>query len=321
MALTKYEYTKDANIDLLSLEIQQTVAITIALDHIDANATALSIWFREALSTGEKTELDTVVANHVRISTPPDAIPVLSTSDLVTSWTHLKSFYASTLGTSINYIDLGEHYYIWLCFRNIKFYQPHLDKNSAEGVDFETNYKHKSNVPQASEVRLSTCRYGRKLHSRYITFFTAEPDGFDNNNYLEQNHGDAIYTMIDVDRNVTTDKSLCKETWVDWEPSYSYEVAGGGIFIPATFAGDNDDAWELHVVGAPDYPAQYGGSIEFISNPRLKWKKGDFILEDESLNPAAIDYVPGYHFTKIRWIVKHPLGASSEFQIHMRIFR
>ena len=321
MALTKYEYTKDANIDLLSTEIQKDINITIALDHIDANGTALSIWFKDVLPTGEKTNLDTVVANHVNLVTTPDAIPVLSTSDLVTSWTNLKNFYTTTLGTAINYIDLGDHYYIWVCFRNIKFYQPHLDKNSADGIDFETNYKSKANISQASEVRLSTCKYGRKLHSRYLTFFTAEPDGFDNNNYLEQSHGDATYIMVDANRNVTTDKSLCKETWVEWEPLYSYEVAGGAVYIPSTLAGDNDDTWELHVVGAPDYPAIYGGSVQFISNPRLKWRKGGWLQEDESLNPAAIDYVPGYHFTKIRWIIKHPLGASSEFQIHMRIFK
>jgi hypothetical protein len=244
-----------------------------------------------------------------------------SVTDLVTTWQTLKNFVDNTKGAQINYLDLGDEYYVWCIYKNTNFYVRHLVKSSDDGIDFETNYKFKANLPQAVETRLSTCRYGRKLHSRYISFFTAEPVGFDNNNYLEQDHGDATYVMVDVNRNVTTDKSLCKETWIDWEPLYSYEVAGGEIYIPPTLAGNNDDAWELHVIAAPDYPAAYGGSIQFISNPRLKWRKGGWLVEDESLNPAAVDYVPGYHFTKVRWIVKHPLGASSEFQIHMRIFK
>lgn len=246
---------------------------------------------------------------------------VETVGELVVNWSSLKSFYAANLGSFMNYVDLGTYYYVWLCYRNQKMYIPSLLKETDDCDDFETNFKSLCNIPQAPEMRLSTCRYGRRLHSRYITFFTAEPDGFDNTNYLEEDHGDSTYTMVDADRNVTTNKSLCKETWIDWEPLYSFEVVGGAIFIPSSLAGNDDDGWELHVVAAPDYPKEYGGSLQFISNPRLKWRKGGWLEEDQSMNPAETSYVPTYHFTKIRWILKHPLGASSEFQIHMKIFR
>ena len=316
----EYTYTKSVNLDRLTLEIAQDALITKALDHIDSVGTALSIWFKAELATGEKTELDTVVSNHINVAVEPDASPVKPISDLVTTWSVLKEFHMMNLGCHMNFIDLGTYYYVWLCFRNQKFYLPRLDKNTTDATDFETNFKPLCNVPEAPEMRLSTCRFGRKLHSRFISFHTATANGYNNDNYLDQDHGDATYTMVDADRNVTTNPSLCKETWIDWEPLYSYEVAGGAIYIPSSLPGDQD-LWAMHVIGAPDYPAQYGGSVEFISNPRLKWRIGGWLEEDESLNPANTNYVPGYHFTKVRWILKHPVGAQAEFQIHMRIFK
>jgi len=250
---------------------------------------------------------------------------VNSTQELVASWVELKAFHMSNGGCFMNYIDLTTYYYIWLCFRNQKFYLPAMYKvidgtANPDCTDFETNFKTSCNIPEAPEMRLSTCRYGRKVHSRFISIHTATVNGYNNDNYLDVDQGDVTYIMVDVDRNVTTNPTLCKETWIDWEPLYSYEVAGGDICIPSTLTGDLD-AWALHVVAAPDYPAQYGGSIQFICNPRLKWAMGTTLSEDESLNPANTTYVPGYHFTKVRWIIKHPVGEQVEFQIHMRIFR
>ena len=250
-----------------------------------------------------------------------DTSSVKSVAEVIITWSELKTFHMAQLGCYLNYIDLGSAYYIWACYRNQKFYIPVLTKSTSDCIDFETNFKGAANVPEAMPVRLATCRYGRKMHSRFISFHTADPTLFDNTNYLDVDQGDATYTMVDVDRNVTTNTSLCKETWVDWEPLYNFEIAGGSIYIPDILAGSDDDAWALHVIGAPDYPAEYGGSLQFISNPRLKWRKGGWLEEDESLNPVETTYVPTYHFTKMRWILKHPLGASSEFQIHLRIFR
>lgn len=245
---------------------------------------------------------------------------VETVSELVVTWSNIKTFFQANSGSYLNYIDLDDYYYIWLCYRQQKLYIPMLTKNTSDATDFETNFKLLCNIAQAPEARLSTCRYGRKLHSRYISFYTATTDGYNNDNYLDVDQGDVTYIMIDADRNVTTNESLCKETWIDFEPQYSLEIAGGDICIPATLPGDQD-AWALHVIGAPDYPVQYGGSVQFIANPKLKWAKGSTVTEDESLNPVNIDYVPEYHYTKIRWIIKHPLGEQAEFQIHMRIYR
>jgi len=244
----------------------------------------------------------------------------LPIADVRIDWSIAKQILGNNNGSYINYIDMGSYYFLWVEFRDKKLYIPMLVKNTTDCTDFETSFKPLANIPQAPEFRLSTCRYGRKMHSRFIDFTTSTAGGYNNDNYLDQDQGDITYIMVDVNRAVTTNESLCKETWIDWEPQYSYEVAGGAIYLPAALGGDQN-AWALHVVGAPDYPASWGGSVEFISNPRLKWRVGGVVTEDSSLNPANVDYVPGYHFTKLRWIIKHPVGEKAEFQIQMRIFR
>lgn len=245
---------------------------------------------------------------------------VNSTGELIVNWAQIKAFNMVNLGCFLNYMEFDTYYYIWMCYRSQKFYIPELLKSTTDATDFETNFKSSCNIPQAVDMRLSTCRYGRKLYSKYVTFHTSTTAGYNNDNYLGQDSGDVTYTMVDADGNVTTNENLCVQSIIDFESTYSMEIAGGDTSIPSTLPGDQD-LWALYVVGAPDYPKQFGGSIEFISNPRLKWDIGKRITEDESLNPANIEYIPGYHFTKIRWIIKHPAGAKAEFQIHMRIYK
>ena len=74
MAVTKYTYPiadftglippyTVPNVGRLTQEIQ-TSAIIVALDHIDGSETACAIWFKDALSAGDETILDGIVAAH-----------------------------------------------------------------------------------------------------------------------------------------------------------------------------------------------------------------------------------------------------------------
>jgi len=263
-----------------------------------------------------------VLGNKVSLDTPlsDSGIPLSESSTTPSvSWAALKGFINSSLGVALNYIEELDHYHVWCAYKGRNFYVPKLEKNTSDCIEFESEYKHKSNIPEACDYRLSTCRYGRKMHVRYISFHTATINGYNNDNYLDVDHGDVTYIMVDSDRNITNDPLLCKETWIDWEPLYSYEIAGGSIHIPTTLPEGGN--WALHVISAPDYPAQIGGSVEFIANPNLKWKLGGVMEEDESLNPVNVPYLEGYHFTKLRWIIQHPVGSQAEFQIQLRIFR
>ncbi len=74
MALTKYTYSKDVNITVLSDEVEADGGITTALDHIDliddADPDTVDIWFVDAISGAEETALDAVVAAHANPSVP-----------------------------------------------------------------------------------------------------------------------------------------------------------------------------------------------------------------------------------------------------------
>ena len=81
MALTKYTYSKDANISVLADEVLADAGITTALDHIDliddADPDTVDIWFVDAISGAEETALNAVVSAHTN--------PAVPTADVVHS--------------------------------------------------------------------------------------------------------------------------------------------------------------------------------------------------------------------------------------------
>lgn len=315
-----YQYTKIAELGRLTQEINDDPLITIALDHIDGDGSTITIWFKAELPVADKAELDLVVTNHIPTPLEDFVQPVQCLSEASVSWAEFKTFYDSNIGSFMNYIEFSSHYYLWLCFRDQKIYVPYLSINSNDATDFETNYKALCNIKEPVESRIRTCKYGRRQHCRFITITTADQNNYDNTDYLDEDYGDVTYTMVDSERNITTTNALAKETWIDWMPNYSYEVRGGSVFIPDTLVGDLN-LWEIHVVGAPDIPKEYGGSLEFLANPRIKWNTGKTIVCDSQLDPAEVPYMPGIPANKIRFIFKHPVGAQVEFQIHLNLYK
>lgn len=250
---------------------------------------------------------------------------VTTTGEVVVTWSQLKAFYNSTKpSTRMFYIDLTTHYYVWLSITDHKIYVPVVEKGTADSDDFEDNFKALCNIPEAFLTRITTCRVGNTLHERYISFTTSSQDSYDNTDYNNVNIGDIVYTMkkwVSGSPVTTTVNSECEETWIDWEPSYDIEIMGGLLDVPTELSGSNDNAWEVHIVAAPDVPVAYGGCIQLVTNPRLKWSKGRQIGVDAALNPKVIKYDPVYHSGKIRTILKHPAGAQTEFQLNFKVFR
>jgi hypothetical protein len=76
MAATKYTYSisgdfpnAKVNSDSLTIEIQASAIVT-ALDRIDTAGDVCDIWFKDALSAGDETVLDAVVAAHQGVAPP-----------------------------------------------------------------------------------------------------------------------------------------------------------------------------------------------------------------------------------------------------------
>jgi hypothetical protein len=159
---------------------------------------------------------------------------VSSTGEPIPTWTQLKTFYDTVSKVaSLNYFDFGTYYYIWLTYRDQKFFTPMLTKNTEDGDDFEANYKSKCNVPEFPRIRNTTCKAGRRLHLRFISFTTADQNNMDNTDWAEQDFGDLTYIMKDLAGNTTTVNADAKETWLALEPMFNYEIIGGRLFIPA----------------------------------------------------------------------------------------
>ena len=74
MALTKYTYSKDANISVLEDEVLADPGITTALDHIDkiddADPDTVDIWFVDPITGAEQTALNAVVTAHTNPAVP-----------------------------------------------------------------------------------------------------------------------------------------------------------------------------------------------------------------------------------------------------------
>jgi len=102
MAATKYTYSisgdfpnQKVNTTSLTIEINESSIIT-ALDHINTSGDVCDVWFVDALSGAEETELDAVVAAHQ--GTPPHVIGIV-----LQKWGN--SYIAST--TTTRYLDPG----------------------------------------------------------------------------------------------------------------------------------------------------------------------------------------------------------------------
>lgn len=245
---------------------------------------------------------------------------VNSTQELICTWDQLKRFYDSNSPSSyMSYVDMDDYYYIWVTYREQTLYLPSLSKSDASV--FEAAYKSKCNINEAKEVRITTNRFGRRLHRRYISFTTASQGTFCNHNYLLQDQGDVSYKMLDENMQLTTVNADAETTLIDFEPPWCYEIASGAIHIPSELAGNDDDYWEFHTVGVPDVPESMGGCIAFIQNPHLMWSKGGVLSVDSTLNPANMRHNSTYHTNKIRFIVHHPKGAQSKFQVVLGMFR
>jgi hypothetical protein len=237
------------------------------------------------------------------------------------TWSEFKAAFDASNGTFMAYIDTGSAYIAWFTMFGMLIRCDDLFKDGrTDTTDFVNNYKDAANPPEADRTRIVNCRIGYKLHDRYVTFTTADNQNFDNTDHNGDSFGDFTYSMLDSNGDPTTTNANAVQTVLDFYPDYDYEVSGGNLFVPASLTAPTS-AWELHVIGAPDIPAAYGGSIAFVANPRLDFRLGDYFRLDSALNPAQVSGVAAALARKIRWIVSHPQAAQQTFQLNMQIFK
>lgn len=111
--------------------------------------------------------------------------------------------------------------------------------------------------------------------------------------------------------------ATCVKTVIDFEPTFDYEIIGGALRINSNPSQDV----RLWIVGAPDIPAQFGGSKEFASGINLKFLAPDSSFEIDGRVTKYLTYNPVTHQGKMRIILKHPPGLQLNIQVVIHMYR
>lgn len=246
-------------------------------------------------------------------------------------WSALKQI--ANLKGNLQYVEDFDNIYVFLVDGNFSLtaiINKHIDKDSKD--DFETNYKHLANTnlwqndtDGAQIVRTKAAKKGWSFWAIPIEITTSTLLGSlyckDSN---DQNISGITCKIYDTNNDEITvagllnaNLSTCVKTVIDFEPTFDYEIIGGALRINSNPSQDV----RLWIVGAPDIPAEYGGSKEFASGINLKFMAPDSSFEIDGRVTKFLTYNPATHQGKMRIILKHPLGLQINMQIVIHLYR
>ena len=246
-------------------------------------------------------------------------------------WSALKQIVA-TKGV-LQYVEDSDNIYVFLIdgtFQLTCLINKHIDAESKE--DFETNYKATANLnlwqndsDGAQIVRPKAAKKGWSFWAVPIELTTSTLGG---TTYLKDSNNNDIPGVTckiynDNNEEITTagllnaNLNTCVKTVLDFEPTFDYEMIGGALRINSNPAQDV----RLWIVGAPDIPAQYGGSKEFASGINLKFLAPDSSFEIDGRVSKYVAYNEQLHTGKLRVILKHPAGLNLNVQVIIHMYR
>lgn len=128
---------------------------------------------------------------------------------------------------------------------------------------------------------------------------------------------DANIKLYDASGVLTTISSLAVKTVVDLEPAYDYYIIGGIAKILATPAGNV----RLGIIAVPDVPAAYGGSKVMVSNVNFKYMGQNDKVDADGRASKQLSYSATNHTNKLRFILTHDPGATSDIAIYLEHFK
>jgi hypothetical protein len=168
-------------------------------------------------------------------------------------------------------------------------------------------------------VRSTVARNGY-YHLKCFTFRSSDPSFLINQNSKSEDSGDVTVKCYDaLGVEVTTAPySSAVKTFVDFEPTYNYEIIGGTLYAPSSLFEGTTNEWFAACVGLPDIPSQYGGDVDFVN--KINLEAFDGLVR---INARATSYLPhdaNTHTGKVRTIIFHPAGAITRFQMALEIY-
>lgn len=244
-------------------------------------------------------------------------------------WVDLKAFVIAR-NLSIQWMQISNKYFLQAIDGQFKLecIIPVQDPANDDQLDFETNYKASGNV-SFSDIdgipffRLKASRKGWSFWAVPIEITTSTIGG---SLYCKDSANNNIPGLVckiynGNDEEITTPGLLnahlatCVKTVLDFEPAFDYEMIGGELRINSN-PGQDIRLW---VVGAPDIPAQYGGSKEFASGVNLKFLDTSFEIDGRVTK--YVTYNGQDHRGKLRVILKHPAGSTVNMQFVVHTYR
>jgi hypothetical protein len=155
---------------------------------------------------------------------------------------------------------------------------------------------------------------------RCMTFYTSDPSKIVNKNSDGSDVGDVIVKCFDADNVEITSAPYTNaiKTQVDFEPNYNYEIIGGRVFIHPDIINSVTNEWLAWAMGAPDVPVEMGGSICFVNCVNLEQAGSVFEIDGRATSVMPLNLT--YHTGKIRFIIKHPAGASKRFHVPLELY-
>ncbi len=107
------------------------------------------------------------------------------------------------------------------------------------------------------------------------------------------------------------------KTVIDFEPPFDYEIIGGNLRTVNSITADV----RLWIVGAPDIPAQYGGSKEMAGGINLKYLSPGQIYSVDGRVTKMLPYSATTHSNKLRLIFKYAAGTNEQMAVNFEIYR
>lgn len=235
-------------------------------------------------------------------------------------------------GIPYRYLDIDNVYYIYAIDGGFEF-ECLIPKNSnSDQTDFETNYKNNSfntlsqfDTDAAQIVRIKAAKKGWSFCALPVEMTTSTLLGslFCKDSLGVDIPGISCKIYNESDVEITTagianaNLLTCTKTVLDVELPYDFELIGGDLRINSNPAADV----RLWIVGAPDIPAQYGGSKEFASGINLKFLAPDASFSIDGRVTKYITYSNVTHSGKVRFILKHPAGTQINLQFVIHMYR
>jgi hypothetical protein len=195
------------------------------------------------------------------------------------------------------------------------------DLSASDAIDLIKGYVQK--IPLDDEgritIRNTTARNGT-FHLRCFTFYTSDPTKLFNRKPDGSSYGDVNVKCYDAGGAEITSApySNAVRTVVDFEPTYTYEIIGGNLYLPADLKSGTTDQWFGSAIGVPDVPANMGGSIDYVCGINIEAADSPVDIDARATSRMVQDN--NYHSNKIRLVLHHPTGVSKRFQMALEIY-